>query len=84
MAGFDPGQLGSMDAVLDRPWTPETFLAWEDRQEGRYEFDGRRVIPMTSGSIAATDRVIKLMNTPRCDLRIHAQFNRSSVATASI
>jgi len=41
-----------MDTVLQRPWTTETFLAWEDRQEGKYEFDGRDVIPMTGGSIA--------------------------------
>jgi Uma2 family endonuclease len=41
-----------MDTVLNRPWTTESFLAWEDRQEGKYEFDGRDVIPMTGGSIA--------------------------------
>lgn len=32
-----------MDRVLDRVWTTETFLDWEDRQEGRFEFDGRDV-----------------------------------------
>jgi Uma2 family endonuclease len=41
-----------MDTVLDRPWTTETFLAWEDRQEGKHEFDSRHVIQMTGGSIA--------------------------------
>jgi Uma2 family endonuclease len=41
-----------MDTVLDRPWTTETFLAWEDRQESKHEFDGRDVIPMAGGSIA--------------------------------
>ena len=41
-----------MDTILDRPWTTESFLAWEDRQEFKYEFDGQRVIPMTGGSIA--------------------------------
>jgi Uma2 family endonuclease len=41
-----------MDSVLDRPWTTESFLAWEDRQEFKYEFDGHRVIPMTGGSLA--------------------------------
>ena len=41
-----------MDTILDRAWTTETFLAWEDRQEFKYEFDGERVIPMTGGSIA--------------------------------
>jgi Uma2 family endonuclease len=49
-----------MDTVLDRPWTTETFLAWEDRQEGRYEFDGRDVIPMTGGSFAHQDIVFNL------------------------
>lgn len=41
-----------MDTVLDRPWTMETFLAWEDRQEGKHEFDGRDAIPTTGGSFA--------------------------------
>jgi Uma2 family endonuclease len=41
-----------MDSVPDRPWTTASFLAWEDRQEFRYEFDGHRVIPMTGGSFA--------------------------------
>jgi Uma2 family endonuclease len=41
-----------MDTVLDREWTTEVFLAWEDQQEFKYEFDGRRVIPMTGGSVA--------------------------------
>jgi Uma2 family endonuclease len=41
-----------MDNVLDRPWTTEDFLAWEDQQEGKYEFDGRAVVQMTGGSIA--------------------------------
>jgi Uma2 family endonuclease len=49
-----------MDTVLDRPWTTETFLAWEDRQEGRYEFDGRRVVPMTGGSLAHQEIVFNL------------------------
>ncbi len=42
----------NMNTVLDRPWTTESFLAWEDRQEFRYEFDGQRVIPMTGGTLA--------------------------------
>jgi Uma2 family endonuclease len=41
-----------MDTVLDRPWTTERFLAWEDRQEGKHEFDGQQVIPMAGGSLA--------------------------------
>ena len=41
-----------MDNVLDQPWTTERFLAWEDQQEGKYEFDGRDIVPMTGGSYA--------------------------------
>ena len=52
--------MTAMDAVLDRPWTTESFLAWEDRQEGKYEFDGHRVIPMTGGSFAHQDIVFNL------------------------
>jgi Uma2 family endonuclease len=49
-----------MDTVLDRPWTTETFLAWEDKQEGKHEYDGQRVIPMTGGSLAHQDIVFNL------------------------
>lgn len=41
-----------MDTGLDLPWTTETFLAWEDRQEGKYEFDGKDIVPRTGGSLA--------------------------------
>jgi Uma2 family endonuclease len=49
-----------MDTALDRPWTTETFLAWEDQQEGKYEFDGRNVVPMTGGTLAHQDIVFNL------------------------
>jgi hypothetical protein len=49
-----------METVRDRPWTTESFLAWEDKQEGKYEFDGRKVIPMTGGSFAHQDIVFNL------------------------
>lgn len=49
-----------MDTVLDSAWTTETFLAWEDRQEGRHEFDGFQVIPMTGGSVAHQKIVFNL------------------------
>ena len=49
-----------MDTVLDWTRTTETFLAWEDRQEGRYEFDGRDIVPMTGGSYAHQRIVINL------------------------
>jgi Uma2 family endonuclease len=49
-----------MDTVLDHPWTTETFLAWEDRQEGKHEFDGQTVVPMTGGSFAHQDIVFNV------------------------
>jgi Uma2 family endonuclease len=39
-----------MDAVLDRPMTLETFLAWERTQELRYEFDGVGPMDMNGGT----------------------------------
>jgi hypothetical protein len=49
-----------MDPVLDRPWTTGTFLAWEGRQEGKHEFDGVRVVPMTGGGVAHQVMVFNL------------------------
>jgi Uma2 family endonuclease len=49
-----------VDTVLDRPWTTESFLAWEDRQEFKHEFDGHRVIPMAGGSLAHQRIVLNL------------------------
>jgi len=53
--------LSSMDTVLDRPWTTDSFLAWEDRQESKYEFNGREVIPMSGGSVAHQVMVFNLL-----------------------
>ncbi len=39
-----------MNVALREPWTIEHFLAWEDRQEGRHEFDGLRITEVTGGS----------------------------------
>jgi Uma2 family endonuclease len=50
-----------MDAVLTEPWTTDRFLAWEDKQEGKHEFDGQRVIPMTGGSLGHQRIVFNLM-----------------------
>jgi Uma2 family endonuclease len=49
-----------MDTILDRPWTVERFLAWEDRQEGKHEFDGLDTIAMTGGSVAHQEIVAAL------------------------
>ena len=40
-----------MSAAL-KPMTAEEFLAWEERQDERYEFDGFRPIAMTGGTFA--------------------------------
>ena len=52
--------MPTMDTVLDRPLTADSFLAWEDRQEGRHEFNGREIIPMTGGSVAHQEIVFNL------------------------
>jgi Uma2 family endonuclease len=41
-----------MSSVLRRPMTIEDFLAWEERQELRYEFDGWEPVAMTGGTLA--------------------------------
>ncbi len=48
----DAPRLGAMNIVLREPCTVDRFLAWEDKQEGRHEFDGSRVMEMTGGSRA--------------------------------
>jgi Uma2 family endonuclease len=52
-----------MDTVLDRTWSTKSFLAWEDRQEFKYEFDGHRVIPMAGGTLAHQRVVFNLCLT---------------------
>jgi Uma2 family endonuclease len=41
----------AMSAAV-KPMTMAEFLAWEERQEGRYEFDGFRPVAMTGGTFA--------------------------------
>ena len=41
-----------MNVALQRPWTIERFLAWEERQELRYEFDGIQPFAMAGGTAA--------------------------------
>jgi len=50
-----------MDTLLREPLTTESFLAWEDGQEGKHEFDGTCVIEMTGGSYAHQRIVINLV-----------------------
>lgn len=41
-----------MSSALQKPWTLDEFLAWEERQEARYEFDGFGPVAMTGGTEA--------------------------------
>ncbi|GAB0119321.1 Uma2 family endonuclease [Acidisoma sp. 7E03] len=41
-----------MNVALRKPMTLEQFLAWENRQELRYEFDGFQAVAMTGGTAA--------------------------------
>ena len=41
-----------MNVALRRPMTLPEFLAWEERQELRYEFDGNQPIAMAGGTAA--------------------------------
>ena len=41
-----------MSATLHKPLTLTQFLAWEERQELRYEFDGFQPVAMTGGTVA--------------------------------
>ena len=39
-----------MNVALQKPWTIERFLAWAERQDARYEFDGVQPVAMTGGN----------------------------------
>jgi Uma2 family endonuclease len=41
-----------MNVALHKPMTLTEFLAWEERQELRYEFDGFQPVAMTGGTVA--------------------------------
>src|SRR5277367_3733309 len=44
--------LPPMNLAVRKPMTLTEFLAWEERQEQRYEFDGSEPIAMAGGSLA--------------------------------
>ena len=43
--------LEPMNITLQKPWTLDEFLSWEEKQELRYEFDGTRPVAMTGGTL---------------------------------
>ena len=44
--------LADMSVALHKPMTLAEFLAWEERQDLRYEYDGFEPVAMTGGTIA--------------------------------
>lgn len=52
-----------MADALAKPMTLKSFLAWEERQELRYEFDGFRPIAMTGGTYAHARIQASLLRT---------------------
>lgn len=46
-----------MNLLARKPWTQEQFLAWAERQDGRFEFDGFQPVAMTGGN-AGHSRII--------------------------
>ena len=44
--------LSPMNLAVRKPMTLAEFLAWEERQEQRYEFDGSGPVAMAGGSLA--------------------------------
>lgn len=47
-----PATMPIMNLALRKPMTLAEFLAWEERQELRYEFDGIGSVAMTGGTAA--------------------------------
>ena len=58
-----------MNVALRRPMTVDEFLAWERRQELRYEFDGVRPVAMNGGTVAHSMIATNLVETLRGRLR---------------
>jgi Uma2 family endonuclease len=57
-----------MSAALQPPMTVEDFLVWERAQDLRWEFDGRRAVAVTGGSIAHSVIATNLVEALRARL----------------
>lgn len=57
-----------MSALL-KPMTLDDFVAWEERQELRHEFDGIEARPMTGGTVAHSTIQTNLIGALRVALR---------------
>ncbi len=58
-----------MNVALRKPWTVAEFLAWEERQEFRHEFDGLRPIAMVGGTLNHSIIALNIAGTLRDRLR---------------
>ena len=58
-----------MNVALRRPMTLEQFLAWEERQPLRHEFDGVQPVAMTGGTAAHAAIQVNLITSLRNRLR---------------
>lgn len=53
--------MHAMNVPLRQPMTLAAFLAWEERQELRYEYDGIQPLAMTGGT-ASHDRIMRRLH----------------------
>ncbi len=58
-----------MSVVLHTPMTLEQFLAWEERQDARFEFDGKQPCAMAGGTAAHAAIQVNLITALRNHLR---------------
>jgi Uma2 family endonuclease len=58
-----------MNVALKTTWTIEEFLAWEERQEFKYEFDGIQPVAMSGGTVAHDAIQINIISEMRSLLR---------------
>ena len=64
-----------MNLALRKPMTLDEFLAWEERQELRYEFDGLQPVAMTGGTDAHSALTGNLLTA--LNIRLRGKLCRS-------
>lgn len=68
-----------MSMPLSKPPTLDEFLAWERRQELRYEFDGCHAVAMTGGSLNHSSIATNVINALERRLQQPCRANRGDV-----
>ena len=58
-----------MNVALRKPMSLSEFLAWEERQELRYEFDGFQAVAMTGGTLGHDEITANVREALRSRLR---------------